>query len=329
MKDQKYATKSTVEAGIMTCIILILMLINIYMPIFSYVLKFVLPIPVTLLYLRHNSKVTFTALAASGILISLINNPLSGLTSAIMFGLTGIALGYSIKRELSVPTTIMILALASLIGSVIDFAVYITLISGTSVTKFMSEVIRTINESMNMSISFYEKMGVPADQIKLFKSMIGIFTVDYMLKLIPSALIISSIIFAFLSYIITRLILRKLGYTIKQIPKFSKMYVDIRFVTILAIIMLIGIILIRLKITAGEYISISSELMLLYAFLFDGIALVTYYLSNKLSLSKGVIVAIIIFTAVSQLAIVYIILGIIDIIADFRKLDPNRIWKTS
>lgn len=329
MKDQKYATKSTVEAGIMTCIILILMLINIYMPIFSYVLKFVLPIPVTLLYLRHNLKVAFTALAASGILISLINNPLSGLTSAIMFGLAGIALGYSIKKELSVPTTIMLLTLASLIGSVIDFAVYITLISGTSVTKFISEIIRTLNESMNMSVSFYEKMGMPAEQIKMFKSMISIFTVDYMMKLIPSALIISSVIFAFLSYIITRLILRKLGYTIKEMPKFSKMYVDIRFVTILAIIMLIGIILIRLKITVGEYISISSELILLYAFLFDGIALGTYYLSNKLNLSKGVIVAIIIFTAVSQLAIVYIILGVIDIIADFRKLDPNRIWKTS
>lgn len=329
MKYQRYATKSTVEAGIMTCIILILMLINIYMPIFSFVLKFILPIPVTLLYLRHNLKITFTALAASGILISLINNPLSGLTSAIMFGLTGIALGYSIKRELSVPTTIMILALASLIGFVIDFTVYITLISGTSVTKFMSEIIRTINESMNMSISFYEKMGMPAEQIKRFKDMIGIFTVDNMMRLIPSALIISSVIFAFLSYIITRLILRKLGYNIKQMPKFSKMYVDIRFVTILAIIMLIGIILIRLNITVGEYISISSELMLLYAFLFDGIALVTYYLSNKFSLSKGVIVAIIIFTTFSQLIIVYIILGVIDIIADFRKLDPNRIWKTS
>lgn len=329
MKYQKYATKSTVEAGIMTCIILILMLINIYMPIFSYVLKFVLPIPVTLLYLRHNLKITFTVLAASGILISLINNPISGLTSVIMFGITGIALGYSIKRELSVPTTIMILAAASLIGFVIDFTVYITLISGTSVTKFMSETIRTINESMNMSISFYEKMGMPAEQIKRFKDMIDIFTVDNMMKLIPSALIISSVIFAFLSYIITRLILRKLGYNIKQMPKFSKMYVDIKFVTILAIIMLIGTIMIRLNITVGEYISISSVLMLLYAFLFDGIALVTYYLSNKFSLSKGVIVAIIIFTAFSQLVIMYIILGVIDIIADFRKLDPNRIWKTS
>lgn len=329
MKSEKYATKSTVEAGIMTCIILILMLVNIYMPIFSNVLKFILPIPVTLLYLKHKLKVTFTALAASGILISLINNPLSGLTSMIMFGLTGIALGYCIKKELSVPNTIMILALASLIGSVIDFTVYITLISGTSVTKFMSEIVRTINESMNISISFYEKMGMPSEQIKVFKSMMGIFTVDYMMKLIPSALIISSTVFAFLSYVITRLILRKLGYNIKEMPKLANMYVDIRFVTILAIIMLIGILLVRQKITTGDYIVSSSELMLLYAFLFDGIALVNYYLNNKFNLSKGVIVAIIIFTVFSQLAIIYIILGIVDIIADFRKLDPNRIWKTS
>jgi uncharacterized protein YybS (DUF2232 family) len=223
----------------------------------------------------------------------------------------------------------MLLALASLIGSVIDFTVYITLISGTSITKFMSEIVRTINESMNMSISFYEKIGMPSEQIKVFKSMMGIFTVDYMMKLIPSALIISSTVFAFLSYVITRLILRKLGYNIKQMPKLANMYVDIRFVTILAIIMLIGILLVRQKITAGDYIVSSSELMLLYAFLFDGIALVNYYLNNKFNLSKGVIVTIIIFTLFSRLAIMYIILGIVDIIADFRKLDPNRIWKTS
>ena len=144
-----------------------------------------------------------------------------------------------------------------------------------------------------------------------------------------SGIIISSVIFAFLSYVITRLILRKLGYNIKQMPKLTNMYVDIRFVTILAIIMLIGIVLTRQKITVGEYIVTSSELMLVYAFLFDGIALVVYYINNKLKLSKGVIVAIVILTTFSQLGIMYIILGIVDIIADFRRLDPNRNWKTS
>lgn len=329
MKSKQYATKSTVEAGIMTCIILILMLMNIYMPIFSNVLKFILPIPVTLLYIRYNLKVTCTALAASGILISLINNPLSALTSVVMFGLMGIVLGHCIKKELKASTTIMFLAIAALIGTVIDFAVYITLIRGTSIAKFISEIIQAINQSMNMSISLYEKMGVPEENIKIFKSMMSLLTMDYMMKIIPLVLIISSVISALLSYITTRLILRKLGYNTKEMTKFTNMYVDIRFATILAIIMLIGIILTRQKIIVGEYISISSELMLVYVFLFDGITLVTYNLNNKLKLSKGVITAIIIFTLFSGLAIMYIIIGIIDVIADFRKLDPNRISKES
>ncbi|SQC01733.1 Predicted membrane protein [Clostridium tetanomorphum] len=65
-------------------------------------------------------------------------------------------------------------------------------------------------------------------------------------------------------------------------------------------------------------------MLLQYAFFIDGLSVALYYLKDRYKMSKGVITLIIFLTMFSQLSIVYFILGLADLIIDFRKLDPNR-----
>lgn len=324
MNNRVYNTKSIVEAGIITTLIVILALMNIYLPIFSIFGKFILPIPVTVLYLRHNAKVTIISIVVSGILVGMTYNPLSGLTSAIMFGLAGMSLGYCIKNDKKISTTLVLLSSAFFVGTTIDIFVYIKLITGSSINAFVEEMVKAINESFNMAMDFYKKVGVSEEQLKPLLDSLKMMNADFILKLTPAILIVSSIIFAYLTYILTRLILRKLGYNIKEIPKFTEIYINVKVATILAVFLLLGVLLVRQNIKGGEYVLSSSELLLQYAFLINGLSVAVYYLKNKFNIGKGFTVLIILFTLFSRFAMIYFMLGLADVILDFRKLDPNR-----
>ena len=58
MQNRIYNTKAVIEAGLISALIVVIMLINVYVPIFSIFGMFILPVPVTVLYIRHNYKVT-------------------------------------------------------------------------------------------------------------------------------------------------------------------------------------------------------------------------------------------------------------------------------
>ncbi|MBC2398985.1 uncharacterized protein YybS (DUF2232 family) [Clostridium tetanomorphum] len=324
MKSRIYNTRATVEAGLITALIVVMALMNVYIPIFSTLGRFILPIPVAVLFLRHNFKVTLAAVVASGIFVGMLYSPLSGLTSTIMFGITGITLGYCIKKNSEFSIMLILLSIASLIGTVIDFSVYIKLISGSSLKAFIGEMLKIMEESANAAIEFYTKMGVSNEQLKPILDILKIFNVDYILKVVPAILIMGSLVSAYLTYIVTKLILKKLGYNIKEAPKFTHIHINVKIGAILSIFLLLGVLLIRQNVEVGEYLAGSSQLLLQYAFFIDGLSVALYYLKDRYKMSKGVITLIIFLTMFSQLSIVYFILGLADLIIDFRKLDPNR-----
>ncbi|GAA0726550.1 YybS family protein [Clostridium malenominatum] len=328
MYNRVYNTKSVVEAGIITGIIVLLALMNIYMPVFSVFGRFILPIPVVVLMLRHNLKVTITSIAVSGILVGIMYNPLSGISSAIMFGLTGIALGYCIKKDKDVSISILILSMASIIGTIIDMVIYISIISKSTLVGFIDEMIKVMNESMQLTLNMYSKMGVSEEQLKPLTESFKTMSSDFLIRVIPGMVILSSIIFAYFTYIITRAILKRLNYNIKEMPKIAHIHVNIKVATFAAIGLLVGVILVKQNIKAGEYILNSSQMLLQYLFLFSGVSVVIYYLRFKYKLSKGISSIIIIFTLFSQLAFLYTVLGISDIIIDFRKLNTEEIINT-
>ncbi|MBV1819576.1 YybS family protein [Clostridium cochlearium] len=323
--SNKYNTKSIVEAGLLTAIILILVLLNIYVPIFFTVGRFILPIPVVILYIRHDLKTTIISLFISGIITGAVYNPVYGLTTIVMFGLTGIALGYSIKNKKSFLFTIAVLSLAFILGTILDFTVYIKIITNTSLAEFVNQSINEIEVAFNEVITIYKNLGISEQQLKPILDSLEVFKSGLFLKMIPAITIISAVIFSYLTFIISKPILKKLGYNnIVEVTPISKIQISIKIATVVAIFLLIGVILARQNIKYSEYILVSTQLILQYIFLIEGISVAIFYLKNRFNMSKGLIIVIMIFTIFSSLGIIYFAIGFMDLIMDFRKLDPNR-----
>lgn len=324
MHNRIYNTKAVIEAGLITALIVVIMLITVYVPIFSTFGMFVLPIPVTVLYIRHNYKITLGAVVVSAILIAMLYNPISALTSSILFGITGITFGYCIRNDKKLSTTILLLALASAIGIVINFSIYVNLLDKRGIAGFINDNIRIMKESLNLSKELYGKMGVSNEQFASIEKSFELFTPDFILKLIPAIVILMSFFSAYINYLLTSSILKKLRYNMKPMVPFSQIYINTRIGTLVGVTLLIGLLLSRSKVQGAEYVVSSAEYLLQFIFVIDGISVAAYYLRNRFNISKPITALILFFTVFSQISAIYVYAGLADMLFDFRKLDPYR-----
>lgn len=324
MQNRVYNTKAVVEAGLITALVVVMMLINTYMPVFTTIASFILPIPITVLYIRHDYKVTLASLVVSGIIISMVYNPILGFINVIIIGITGMAMGYCVRRKHKPSASIIILATSFLLANIINLFVSSYIIYKGGIIALFKENIDIIHKSMDSAMKIYGKLGVSEKQFEPVTKALEVFTPQFILMILPGMLVAVAFITAYISYNITRIVLRKLKYDIEEMTPFSNIYINSRVGVFIVSFLLIGAIISKFNNNIASYFINSSVIFMQLAFALDGIALAVYYMKNKFNLSKGVRILIIVLTIFSPLANFYAMAGLADLIIDFRKLDPYR-----
>ncbi|MGE5627081.1 MAG: YybS family protein [Solirubrobacterales bacterium] len=328
MQNRNYNTKAIVEAGLISSILAVLMILTIYVPLFSIVGAFILPIPVTILYIRHNLKITLASVITCTLITSMIFNPTYTIPVLLVMGSQGAALGYCIKNKKSTWFTLTLLAVVSIVASIMDIAIYISFTSQGSFMTFVNNQVNSTKSSMASIIQMYKNSGVSEAQLQQLNSSMDILTPEYFIQMIPPILVIIGLVSAWINYSITRAILKKLRYDVPAVSPFSTLYLNNRIGTVILVLMITGILLDKSNVYIGKYISTSFQIIFQMVLIADGAALAVYWLKNKLKLSRLVTVLIIILTVTSiEISMIYIFAGLMDMIFDFRKLDPFRIKK--
>lgn len=331
MQNKVYNTKAIVEAGLICGIIVILMLIEGYVPVISVVGTLMLPVSVTLLYIRHGYKVTITAIVVSTIITAMMFNPITAVLSALSFGLIGMTLGYCIKKEVKASTTILLLSVVSLVVTILTIVLTLALIQKTSFTTFITKNINDMNSTMKetseMMKSMYKNMGMTQEQLKQLDVLTDTISVENMMRTLGAGLIVISFMSAYVNYVFSKVILRRFKYEMKPTTSFSMLYLDSRAGVIVMLPVLIGIILMKKNIPIGEYIFYSSIIIMFLVFTIIGISVTAYFLKNKFNLQRPIIILIIVFTGLTPiLLLMYFFVGLSDMLMDFRKINPNRIF---
>ncbi|MBX4262027.1 YybS family protein [Clostridium estertheticum] len=332
MENKNYSTKAIVEAVLISVIISIIMILTSYLPIVSFIGTLILPIPVAILYIRYNVKVTVTAIFFSIILTSILFNPIRAIYAAIPCIIIGIVLGYCVKKSKGSSITLVFLTIACSISNVVTIAFSLSFIAKVNFMDFSSKFIGAIRQAMKISLdgvkNTYMQNGITPDQLKVLDrsyDMINKIDVALFLAIIPAAIFINSLISAYLNYIVSRAILNKLNYKMEPVLPFSKFCVSNIVGAVLIGMVCIGIILASKNITGGKYIRSSSQFLVQIVFIINGLAASTYYLRVKRKLSKPVVILILVITMISPLSDIYFSIGLMEMAFDFRKLDPYRI----
>lgn len=331
MKENSYNTRRLIEAALMTAFITILLIIVSYAPVISTIGTVVLPIPIAILYIRQDGKIAAACIFVSFVITSMIFDPLTSIGAAITYGGVGLTLGYCVKKKKSSYYTLMLLTIVSILTYILNLVIMVLFIEKTTFIGFIQSTIDMLNkpieEIKNNAITMYQDMGVSAEKVQTIKVLFKAFNGELFILMLPASILIIGFIGAYFNFYITRLVLSKLRYEVIDMLPFSNFYVTNLVGAAFIAIISIGIILNGRGFSFGKNVAIVFFIIAMVTFSLNGLAAVTYYLRKKKGLGKGITVAIILIGITFGLGNIFFLIGFIEIIFDFRKLDPYRIRK--
>ena len=98
--EQRRVTPLT-TAGCFAAIMLVFALLSTYVPIFSFIGYFIMPIPMVIIFMKYGLRQTLLLGVTVGFLMGLFIDPVTALVQFLSFGAVGLALGAGFRYEWS------------------------------------------------------------------------------------------------------------------------------------------------------------------------------------------------------------------------------------
>lgn len=305
-------TTRITETAIITTLMTVFAIIGLY--IFPIIIM-IYPVPFIILGVRHGVKYNILSIMASSILISILFDVLTGVFVFILFGLFSISITYMINKKYK-PSQILIGSTAvSLACTVVGIGI-IGYITGTS---FLSQINASLTESISIQMNIIKDIGLTNYEMTQIKELLKT-TVEYMIIIIPATLIISSVFVSYINYWVATAVLTRLGQKAVNIPRFINFRLPSNIILGAVVLFLASSIVRYFKIFYYETIFINTIILIFFVFLVQGLAVIVY-LMNKArmnKITKGILIFFIVINV--PFSLIISLLGILDVMVDFRKL---------
>ena len=168
------------------------------MPILGTFATLVWPVPIVILGIRHGLKTSILSTIVAGIFVAILSGPFHAITIVVSFGLIGIAIGWSVNRNLSSFKVLSIGSAASLISKIALVFISMFMMGINPLT----EEVTILKESLSMAGDLYQKMGMDP---KAVETTIEGFTRSLdLLPLIIPGIFIMALFSCVLTYIVIR-----------------------------------------------------------------------------------------------------------------------------
>lgn len=329
--EQKISTKSLIESALMAGIITIINIATVYIPFLYIIGLIILPIMVAVTYYRNGMKYSVGAIIVSAIIVAMLMNPILAINSGMSYGIVGIALGYCLKNEKKTYNTLIVLIIACILSMIVQVWLTGILVSNISIFQFIKNELNTyidmFNQYINETKELYSSLGISGTQIQILDQISSIFTVEFLAVLLPATIFISGFIQAYTTILFTQLIFRKLKYKGIETLRFSEFYIsNLVGAALIAIISICGIIGSR-GVTWAMFLYNAIMLITIIILSINGAAVTDYFLRKKVGMPRVARIFLLAILFMIGSPIIFSIIGFVEMMLDFRKLDPHRIRK--
>ena len=320
MQNEISNTRSIIETGIMIAILVAIMLF----PSLGLLLYIIAPTAVALIYVRNGAKYSVAAVSIALILGFVFIGLLNIIQIGPILPFVGIPLGYCIKNKKKPVKTIIYLSIGFFIVIFINIFIVPLFMYSNGAIGLVDYAVKSLNESLKTAKNIYLNAGISNDVI----NQMGTSTITSLdiFEVIPPLMILSAAFLGAISYKITELVFRRLNIPMEKRRNFTYFFAPNRMVAFLIIFTCIGLMLQAKNMIIGDYIYITGINIATVLLSLDAIAYIAYFLRQRFKMPKALII-IIILILITILNNSFILIGFIDTIFDFRKLDPNRIGK--
>lgn len=271
------------------------------------------PVPFIILGAKRGLRYCFLSIIISTTLTFFIINQVAAITLFFTFALTAIAMAYSMKNRYSAVKTLAIGMVGWLLSSVMVIYIFSTIIE----VNLVNEIKESIRVFLEYNINALGLGEQGEDYVRLFY--------DAYLLIIPSVMFLFSLFVSFVNLILSTVILNRLGVKVDTLPSFDHWRMPDN-VNIGIIVLMVMTYLLKLM-NIPYYETVMSNLIVIFTigFLIQGVAIVAFWL-KKLRVKQVLIFIIVgIMMVAGFFVIPLVILGMLDVAIDIRKLRRRRI----
>ncbi|MEG0051250.1 MAG: DUF2232 domain-containing protein [Terrisporobacter sp.] len=329
--EQKINTRGLVEAALMAVIITIILMVTSYIPLMYMFGIVVLPIPIAIIYCRHEFKYAMGSILVSIFISSIFFNPIIALSYAISYATIGSTLGYCIKNKINPYKTlilVMVSCIISLIGEVLFAAI---IMNNGNLSNFISEQLASYSEMINTIIeemkNVYGNLELSTAQLQELDKFSQIFSIEGIVMSIPGLILIYSFTTSYICFALVSKILMRLRYNSIKILDFSEFYVSNLIGAGLIAMISVGVILNSKGVEWALIVYSATMLFTIILMTINGMATVNYFLARKMKMPRVQKNIMIIIMFLLSAYVIFSVIGFVEMILDFRKLDPHRLRK--
>ncbi len=201
------------EGAILATVVALLAISARYFPPLALVAPLVCPLPLTVLVIRHGVRIAFLAGFVSVAVGVILAGPLTGLLIASLSIPLGIGMGVAVRRRLSAPMIILVTGLAAILMILANVAGSLV-VAGVNPLIVMIEQMR---QSQSEAALFYERLGVPHEQIVKATAPYtqGLAVAS---RELVAMVLLAGFVSAWLSYAFGRRVLHKVGIEMPGLP---------------------------------------------------------------------------------------------------------------
>lgn len=313
-------TTSLVEGGILAAIAIVFALASVYIPILGIVINMIWPVPFLLLGARHGLKMSLMCLAAAGIIISILINPLQGISSVLGLGFIGIALGYAIRHEFSPMKSMVVGVTSSFISKVVVILISIFVMGVNPITMQAEMAPAAIDQAMKV----YEGFNVLSpEQLTEMRNMLD-KTLGMLKYIMPAAFFLASVIDTYINFIIAGKILARMGKVVPSLAPFREWRLPIYIPAIYAVSM----VLVSLYHTTPDNIlyQIGANLNVItnVILLIQGISIVYFFIHHYQWPGIAKTILFILLFSSQMVSQVIVFTGLLDSLFDYRKIANKK-----
>ncbi|NMA86403.1 MAG: DUF2232 domain-containing protein [Tissierellia bacterium] len=312
MKKDNNKMKKIVEILLAVSMATVVMLLGIYYMPLQFII-FLYAIPFVVIGIKHEINTSIIGMILSTFIIGLLTDKLSGLFILITFLPLNIALVYTIKSRKK-PSEIMAISTVVLI---ISFFIIMSIMGDITGVSIINQIEEFLNHTLNTQLELLEDMDLSSyEMFKLKDTMED--KLKEVLLIIPSTIMIFSLIMTYINYIVSVLILRKLGYGIVHIPRFSRFKLPNNILLGVGIMFLGTFILKVFNVLNYRTIFANITLLTSFTFFLQGLAVVDHKLKKKNRNWFLRLLILLFFTILIPVGGIITFIGILDVIFDFR-----------
>ena len=149
-------------------------------------------------------------------------------------------------------------------------------------------------------------------------------TYKYLLLIIPAALLILSSIASYINYLLSGIILERLGIKIVNIPRFSKLKLPNNIMLGIILMFAVTFIAGQLGFPYYETVIINIGVLLMMGFFIQGLSVADFFLNRVKIIPIFKIVFYILFLLNPSMIPIITMIGFIDTLFDIRKIRKPR-----